>query len=132
MKLRVLIVDDTRTSQYLHRTLLEDQGYEVSVATTGEEALEKVEVFEPDLVLMDVVMPGIDGIECCRRIRKLPNVEDLKIMMVTAATGYNRISEAFTAGCDDYITKPIDEIELLQKAKDLLKFVEIKKMLRDK
>lgn len=129
-KPRVLIVDDTRTTQYLHRALLEAEGYDVDLASSGREALDRIPEYRPDLVLMDVMMPGIDGIECCRRIRRDGHLEETKIMMVTSATEYSRISEAFAAGCDDYITKPVDRDELVQKARDLLRFAQIKRMLR--
>ena len=121
--LRVLIVDDTRTTQFLHRRLLEDEGYEVEVAVNGEDALVKVRDFMPDLVLMDVMMPGMDGIECCLRIRESEVLLDVKIIMVTSVAESPRIDEAFAAGCDDYIVKPVDKDELLGKVKDLLGFL---------
>lgn len=129
MRLKVLIVDDTRTTQFLHRKLLETEDYEVEVAADGREALDKVLIFRPDLVLMDVMMPGIDGIECCRRIRQLEGFLDLKIMMVTSTAESSRIDDAFRAGCDDYVVKPVDKDVLLFKVQKLLRLARIKKLI---
>lgn len=122
-KRRILVVDDTRTSLFLSKKLLEDEGFEVGTASDGWEALDLVAEFQPDLVLLDVMMPGLDGIECCRRIRESEGFSDIRIMMMTALNEADRVQEAFAAGCDDYITKPVDRAELARKVKELLRFL---------
>jgi len=122
-KRRVLVVDDTRTSLFLLKQLLQNGGYEVETASDGWEALDMVPEFQPDLVLLDVMMPGLDGIECCRRIRETEGYSDIRIMMVTALGEMDRIQEAFAAGCDDYVSKPVDRAELDRKVKELLRFL---------
>lgn len=127
---KVLIVDDTETMRLYEQMLLTGQGYEVDMASDGVEALERIAVKKPDLVLLDIMMPRMDGIECCRRIKESDETKDIKVVMVTTKSEYERVKEAFVAGCDDYITKPIDKTELLTKIKDLLKFMNLRQLLR--
>ncbi len=130
MTIRVLVVDDTETMRLYEKMLLSDEGYEIDLAINGLDALEKIAANRPDLVLLDIVMPEMDGIECCRRIKEEESTADIKVIMVTTKGEYSRVKEAFAAGCDDYITKPIDRVELLSKIKELLKFLRLKQLLR--
>ena len=91
----------------------------LSVAT-GEEALEKIKGFSPDLVLLDVMMPGIDGLETCRRMRADPDLRGLKIVMLSARSADSDIQAGMQAGADDYITKPFDVVALRKYVEDLL------------
>lgn len=127
---KILIVDDTETMRLYEQMLLAGQGYEVDLAEDGLDALEKVLTFKPDLVLLDIMMPNMDGIETCRRLKSDEQTKDIKVVMVTTKSEYDRVKEAFAAGCDDYITKPIDKTELLTKIKDLLKFMDLRNLLR--
>jgi CheY-like chemotaxis protein len=127
---KVLIVDDTETMRLYEQMLLTGQGYDIETATDGVEALAAVQSFRPDLVLLDIMMPRMDGIECCRRIKSSEDTKDIKVIMVTTKSEYERVKEAFAAGCDDYVTKPIDKAELLTKIKDLLRFMDLRQMLR--
>ena len=127
---KLLIVDDTETMRLYQQMLLTSQGYEVDMAGDGVEALERISHSRPDLVLMDIMMPNMDGIECCRRIKENEETKDIKVIMVTTKSEYERVKEAFVAGCDDYITKPIDKTELLTKIKDLLKFMDLRQLLK--
>lgn len=122
MSYRVLIVDDTETMRRYEHLLLSEEGYDLDMATNGVEALERVSKAQPDLILLDIMMPEMDGIECCRRIKSNEASSNVKIIMVTTKGEYNRVKEAFSAGCDDYVTKPIDRLELLSKIRELLKF----------
>ncbi len=130
MPSKILIVDDTETMRLYEHMLLSGQGYELTMAENGVEALEKIAEDKPDLVLLDIMMPLMDGIECCKKIKKDPTTKDVKVVMVTTKSEYEKVKEAFAAGCDDYVTKPIDRVELLSKLKELLKFSELKNLLR--
>jgi CheY-like chemotaxis protein len=128
---RILIVDDTETMRLTQQMMLKDEDCEIEMATNGLDALEKIKANRPDLVLMDIMMPEMDGIECCRRIKGSPELSDIKVVMVTTRSEYARVKEAFAAGCDDYINKPVDKQELLTKVNDLLKFVSLRKLLQN-
>ena len=127
---KILIVDDTKTMRLAERMMLAGEGYEREIAEDGLEALDKIANARPDLVLMDIMMPRMDGIECCRRIKSDEKTKDIKVVMVTTKSEYERVKEAFAAGCDDYITKPIDKTELISKLRDLMKFVSLRELLR--
>jgi len=127
---KVLIVDDTETMRLAERMMLAGEGYEIDIAEDGLDALNKIGSSRPDLVLMDIMMPRMDGIECCRRIKGDEKMKDIKVVMVTTKSEYERVKEAFAAGCDDYITKPIDKTELISKLRDLMKFVSLRELLR--
>ncbi len=130
MASKILIVDDTETMRLYEHMLLSGQGYDLDLAENGVEALEKIKENKPDLVLLDIMMPKMDGIECCRRIKSEDATREIKVVMVTTKSEYEKVKQAFAAGCDDYVTKPIDRVELLSKLKELLKFSELKQLLR--
>ncbi len=129
MASKILIVDDTETMRLYEHMLLSGQGYELDMAENGVQALEKIKQFKPDLVLMDIMMPEMDGIECCRRIKADPESKKTKVVIVTTKSEYGKVKEAFAAGCDDYVTKPINRVELLSKMSELLKFVQLRQLL---
>src|SRR5581483_8278084 len=110
---RILVVDDAPTNIRLLEALLVPQGYTVISATSGAQALKKVSGEQPDLVLLDVVMPGMDGLEVCRRLREDPATRLLPIVMVTASGDQNKLP-AIEAGADDFITKPLEKAELAE------------------
>ena len=122
-KLKVLLVDDMRTMRTHARAMFADLDYLIMEASDGEEALELVESYRPHLVLMDIEMPKMDGVTCCRKIKSSPSSRDIKVIMVTGKGEYSQIAEAFRAGCDDYITKPINRSELRGKVDELSKYV---------
>jgi len=127
---RILIVDDTETMRMVEQMMLAGEGYEIKTAIDGIDALDKIEQERPDLILMDIMMPRMDGIQCCQRIKSSDALKDIKVVMVTTKSEYDRVKEAFAAGCDDYVTKPIDKAELIKKIEDLLKFVNLRDLLR--
>lgn len=131
MASKILIVDDTETMRLTQQMMLKNEDCEIEMATNGVEALEKISQSKPDLVLMDIMMPEMDGIECCRQIKSKEEMSDIKVVMVTTRSEYARVKEAFAAGCDDYINKPINKEELLTKVNDLLKFVSLRKLLKN-
>jgi two-component system alkaline phosphatase synthesis response regulator PhoP len=130
MKNKILIVDDTETMRLYQQLLLSELGYDVDVAEDGIAGLEKIEEIKPDLVLLDIMMPRMDGIECCRKIKENDQTRHIKVVMVTTKSEYERVREAFAAGCDDYVTKPIDKTELITKVQELLDFQNLRQLLR--
>lgn len=104
----ILIVDDTPVNLKLTRMLLEHEGYEVRTAASAEEALELLEIFHPRLVLADIQLPGIDGLEMTRRIKADSRTRDVLVVALTAYAMKGDEQKAIDAGCDGYITKPID------------------------
>ena len=118
---RILIVDDHEDNVELLRARLESWGYHTESATDGEEALHKVEAQPPDLILLDVMMPKIDGIEVARRVKANENLPFIPIIMQTALDATENKVEGLEAGADDYITKPIDFAELRARLRSMLR-----------
>lgn len=114
---KILVVDDSRLVTDIVRMRLEMQGYDVELAHSGEEALAKIAQEVPDLMVLDVQMPGIDGYEVCRRLRDNPALDDLRIVMLTSSDDKHA---AFEAGVDDYLNKDIDLLNLPNRVKLIL------------
>ncbi|RPJ07208.1 MAG: response regulator, partial [Spirochaetaceae bacterium] len=117
----ILVVDDQSPNIELLEAYLVPQGYEILTAASGEEALEKLSANQIDLILLDVMMPGMDGFEVIRRIRQNIALRQLPIIIVTALRETENRVKGIEAGCDDFISKPIDKIELLARIRSLLK-----------
>ena len=116
----VLLVEDTEDNRFMMRGLLEMSGYRVVEATNGEEAVRLAESEQPDLILMDLSLPVIDGLAATRAIRKLNGLSKTPIIAVSAHDTSDFQSDALAAGCDSYITKPIDFSQLEQLIARLL------------
>ena len=127
---KILIVDDTPKNLKLFIDLLEYQGYAIVTATSGAEALAQVEKERPDLVLLDVVMPGMTGYEVCRKIREDPETSVLPVVMVTALDPNQERVHGLEAGADDFLTKPINHAELLARVRPLLRIKELYDTIR--
>ena len=108
----ILIVDDDPDSLDIVRTFLESRGYDVHIARDGKSGLAKLEEVEPSLVLLDVMMPGMDGWQVARVIKNHPEHGDTRVVMLTARSGFNDKQEGLRSGANDYIVKPIRLDEL--------------------
>jgi adenylate cyclase len=122
---KILVVDDTLRNVKLLADLLAVKGYEVVTASSGQEALDKIEAEQPDLVLLDVVMPEMSGYEVCRKIREIPETRMLPVVMVTALDPAEERIKGIEAGADDFLTKPINQAELLARVRSLLRVKEL-------
>jgi len=118
---RILVVDDVATNLRLVQGHLRSEGYQVLLASSGEEALRMIEAEQPDLILLDVVMPRIDGFETCRRIREDPATRHIPVILVTALTDLDHKAQGQQAGADDFVTKPFDRNELLIRVRSMLR-----------
>ena len=123
----VLLVEDTEDNRFMMRRLLEMTGYRVVEAMNGEEAVKLAKAESPQLILMDLSLPVTDGLAATRLIRKLPDFQTTPIIAVSAHDSSDFQSEAIAAGCNNYVTKPIDFNELEQLIGQLLKEVDHKK-----
>ena len=117
---RILVIEDHEENRRLLRDLLTSVGYELIEAVTGEEGLMLAEAQVPDLILMDIQLPGIDGYEATRRIKANPVLSHIPVFAVTSYALSGDDLKAREAGCDVYLSKPFDPIELLAKIREFL------------
>src|SRR6266498_5704483 len=108
----ILIVDDEPSGRETLAALLHKQGYQLAYASDGRGALAQAAALNPDMILLDVMMPGMDGFEVCRRLRATPGVAEVPIIMVTALDDRESRLRGIEAGADDFVTKPLDRLEL--------------------
>lgn len=127
---RILIADDDPTTATLLEQVLSSDGYRVEVAASGEDALVRFQLSAPDLVLLDVLMPGLDGIETCARMRQLDPHHDVPIVMLTGTGDYESVDRAFAAQATDFITKPFQWRLLLQRLRYALRAGRLNRELR--
>jgi DNA-binding response OmpR family regulator len=120
MTKEILIVDDEPNVVIPLQFLMEQHGYKVMVAERGEDALDLVYQYKPDLVLLDILLPGIDGYEVCEIIRLNPNFRNVKIIFLTAKGREMEIAKGMALGADAYITKPFSNAALVAKVKEVL------------
>jgi DNA-binding response OmpR family regulator len=111
----ILVVDDNEDNAEILRAYLESRGYAVAVAPDGRTALAKLEDTDPDLILLDVMMPGMDGWEVCRTIKNHPDFNRIRVIMVTAKGAWEDKHEGMRSGADDYLVKPVDLEELSRR-----------------
>lgn len=115
MSRRILVVDDAATARAWMRRRLEVAGYDVDTAADGREGLERAVASAPDLVLLDVVMPELDGFGACRALRAHPVTQATPIILVTSQDDEQHVERGYMSGCTDYILKPVDPDELHAK-----------------
>jgi two-component system cell cycle response regulator DivK len=116
----ILVVEDQEDNRRIMRDLLSSAGYEVIEAVTGEEGVAAAETHRPDLILMDIQLPGLDGYEATRQIKANPDLEHIPIIVVTSYALSGDDVKAFEAGCNAYVSKPFSPRELLAKIREYL------------
>jgi len=121
----ILIVDDTPDNLALLSDALDAAGYMVLVALDGHSALTRLQRRRPDLILLDAMMPGLDGFETCRRIKQQPDTADIPVLFMTALTDSEHVVQGFEAGAIDYVTKPIHCAEVLARVASHLRTARI-------
>ena len=117
----VLIVDDEETQQLLMRRVMEKEGYRVIEAANGEECLEICQYQPPDIILLDALMPVMDGFTCCEQLKNLPETKQVPVLMITALEDKQSVNKAFEVGATDYVTKPIHWPVLIHRVRRLIK-----------
>jgi DNA-binding response OmpR family regulator len=117
---KILLVDDSETSLLMSRMILSKANYDIVVAKDGADGVDRAVAEHPDLVLLDVVMPKMNGFDACMAIRARQETETIPIIMVTTRGEGTSVETGFAAGATDYITKPVNGLELLTKVRNLL------------
>jgi putative two-component system response regulator len=128
----ILIVDDDPSSRQTLESILDEQGYHLEIAENGFQALEKAHQLLPDVILLDVMMPDMDGFEVCQRIRNDPTLAEIPIIMLTALDDRKSMLDGLEAGADDYITKPYDRYELRARLIGITRLNRYRKLLDDR
>ncbi|MEI8210828.1 MAG: response regulator [Planctomycetota bacterium] len=118
---KILIADDNVANRELLEALLSKIDCETETAIDGQDALQKVESFGPDLLLLDVMMPKLNGFEVCRKLKSDPNTSKIMILMVTALSELGDIERAVEAGTDDFLSKPVSSFEFQKRVTNMLK-----------
>lgn len=121
MSRRILIADDNAANRELLEAYLVRVDCELETAVDGADTLAKVETFHPDLILLDVMMPRLSGFEVCKQIKENPSTSQIMILMVTALSELGDIERAVTAGTDDFLSKPVNRVELVKRVENMLK-----------
>jgi len=119
-KKKILLVDDSNTILMMEKFILNNGPYELLTASNGEEAVRRAAEDQPDLILLDVIMPKMGGFEACRLIRGAEATRSIPIIMVTTRGEAANVEAGWANGCTDYVTKPINSVELLAKVRNLL------------
>jgi two-component system, sensor histidine kinase and response regulator len=117
----VLVIDDEPDNFDVIEALLPDRGYKLHYASNGTDAIASLEFLQPDVILLDVMMPGMDGMEVCKRIKTLPQWQPVPIIMVTALTAKEDLARCLKAGADDFISKPVNGLELRSRVHSMLR-----------
>ncbi|MBD2204111.1 hybrid sensor histidine kinase/response regulator [Calothrix sp. FACHB-1219] len=117
----ILVIDDDPDNFDVIETLLSEQDYLLHYAASGQQAIASLNLFQPDIILLDVMMPGMDGIEVCREIKALPQWQSVPIIMVTALTAKEDLARCLDTGAEDFISKPVNPVELRARVQSMLR-----------
>jgi len=123
---RILIADDNQANSELLEAYLAGVECELEFAIDGQDTLDKVASFQPDLILLDVMMPKLSGFEVCQQLKSNPRTKTIMILMVTALNELGDIERAVAAGTDDFLCKPVNKLALLKRVEHMLQFKDIK------
>jgi CheY-like chemotaxis protein len=118
---RVLIADDIQQNRELLEAYLADEGYQILMAADGQQTMQMVDEHQPDLILLDIMMPRMSGYEVCTRIKADAAKRMIPVLIVTALNEPGDIEKAVNAGCDDFLTKPVNRLELRTRVRSLLR-----------
>ena len=124
--MRILIADDNEANVELLEAYLSGLDVETAIAIDGQDTLDKVESFQPQLVLLDIMMPKLSGFEVCQRLKGNPATSEIMILMVTALNELGDIERAVEAKTDDFLSKPVNKIELIKRVENMLEVRSIK------
>jgi len=120
-KSRILIADDNAPNVELLEAYLTGVDCDIAIAVDGRDTLEKVASFQPDLILLDIMMPKLSGFEVCKKLKDDPKTSGIMILMVTALSERGDIERGVEAGTDDFLSKPVNKVELLTRVRNMLK-----------
>lgn len=118
---RILIADDNEPNRELLEVYLADLDCEIATAVDGRDTLEKVSSFQPDVILLDIMMPKLSGFEVCQQLKASPETRQIMVLMVTALGELGDIERAVEAGTDDFLSKPVNRVELVKRVENMLK-----------
>ena len=126
---KILIVDDNKTNLKLMSQMLEKSAFEVNTAVSGEECFKNISELKPDLILLDIVMPNMDGYEVCKQLKKNKNTSNIPVIFLSAKKDPADKVKGLSLGAVDYITKPFDAGEVVARVKSQLKFLKLHRQL---
>src|SRR4029077_15059833 len=126
---RILIADDNHQNCELLDAYLADEGFQIEMAYDGQQTLDAVAKSQPDVILLDIMMPKLSGYEVCQRLKADPKTRNISIIMVTALAEMGDIEKAVNAGANDFLTKPVNKLELTTRVKTLLELRHVKSEL---
>jgi CheY-like chemotaxis protein len=124
-KSKILIADDNQPNCELLEAYLASIDCEIEIATDGQDTLQKVKTFQPDLILLDVMMPKFSGFEVCQKLKADPVTRRIMILMVTALNELGDIERAVQSGTDDFLSKPVNRVELVKRVENMLKLKDV-------
>ena len=122
---KILIADDNQPNVELLEAYLTDVDCDIDVAYDGQETMDKVTSFQPDVILLDVMMPKLSGFEVCKNLKDNPQTSGIMILMVTALNEQGDIERAVDAGTDDFLSKPVNKVELVKRVQNMLKLRQV-------
>lgn len=122
---KILIADDNQANCELLEAYLDDLDCQVEIAVDGQDTLDKVASFQPDLILLDIMMPKLNGFEVCRTVKDNSQTKSIMILMVTALNELGDIERAVAAGTDDFLSKPVQKIELVKRVQNMLRLKDV-------
>ena len=122
---RILIADDNPANCELLQAYLEEVDCQIELAIDGQDTLDKVDSYQPDLILLDVMMPRLNGFEVCKQLKEDPQTRRIMILMVTALNEIGDIERAVAAGTDDFLSKPVNQVELIKRVENMLKLKDV-------